>query len=75
MSPHDDHDDLSIEVARRFLTDVVIGAVVALVFIGFLHWTLSATTSSPSLVGTGARGLLPAVAPVPYFSPEERVDA
>ena len=36
---------------------------------------LSAAAPSPSLVGTGARGLLPAVAPVPYVSPEERVDA
>lgn len=72
MSPHDDHDDLSIEVARRFLTDVVIGAVVALVFIGFLHWTLSATTSSPSLIGTGATASLGDTAPVPAFSQEMR---
>lgn len=72
MSPHDDHDDLSIEVARRFLTDVVIGAVVALVFIGFLHWTLSATTSSPSLIGTGATAPLGDTAPVPAFSQEMR---
>lgn len=74
MSPHDDHDDLSIEVARRFLTDVVIGAVVALVFIGFLHWTLSATTSSPSLIGTGANATLGDTAPVPAFSQEMRRD-
>lgn len=72
MSPH---DDLSLEEAGGLFARSIAAAAVALVFIGFLHWTLSATTSSPSLVGTGARGLLPAVAPVPYFSPEERVDA
>lgn len=72
MSPR---DDLSPEDMGAFLASAIIAAAVAICFIAFLFWTLSAAAPSPSLVGTGARGLLPAVAPVPYVSPEERVDA
>lgn len=69
MSPH---DDLSLEEAGRHLARSIAAAAVALVFIGFLHWTLSATTSSPSLIGTGANATLGDTAPVPAFSQEMR---
>lgn len=72
MNPH---DDLSLENMRAFLASAVIAAAVALGFMGALFWTLSATTSSPSLIGTGANAPLGDTAPVPYVSPEERVDA
>lgn len=72
MNPH---DDLSLQDMGAFLASALVAAAVALGFIAFLFWSLSATAPVPSLVGTGARGLLPAVAPVPYVSPEERVDA
>lgn len=72
MSPH---DDLSIGEAGRHFARSIAAAAVALGFIAYLFWSLSAAAPVPSLVGTGARGLLPAVAPVPYVSPEERVDA
>lgn len=69
MSPH---DDLSLEEAGRLFARFIAAAAVALVFIGFLHWTLSATTSSPSLIGTGATASLGDTAPVPAFSQEMR---
>lgn len=67
MSPH---DDLSLEEAGRLFARSIAAAAVALVFIGFLHWTLSATTSSPSLIGTGATAPLGDTAPVPAFYTE-----
>lgn len=69
MSPH---DDLSLGEAGRLIARSIAAAAVALVFIGFLHWTLSATTSSPSLIGTGANAPLGDTAPVPAFSQEMR---
>lgn len=67
MSPH---DDLSPEEAGGLFARSIASAAVALVFIGFLHWTLSATTSSPSLIGTGATAPLGDTAPVPAFYTE-----
>lgn len=58
----------------RSLGNAVVPQVVELIGHAILQ-SLSAAAPVPSLVGTGARGLLPAVAPVPYVSPEERVDA
>ena len=69
MSPH---DDLSLEEAGKLIARFIAAAAIALVFIGFLHWTLSATTSSPSLIGTGANATLGDTAPVPAFSQEMR---
>ena len=70
MNPH---DDLSCEeLGRWFVASALAAAALALVFIGFLHWTLSATTSSPSLIGTGATAPLGDAAPVPAFSQEMR---
>lgn len=69
MSPH---DDLSCEELGRFVASALAAAAVALVFIGWLFWTLSATTSSPSLIGTGATAPLGDTAPVPAFSQEMR---
>lgn len=66
------HDDLSLEEAGRLFARSIAAAAVALGFIGFLHWTLSATTSSPSLIGTGANATLGDTAPVPAFSQEMR---
>ena len=71
MSPH---DDLSLEEAGKLIARFIAAAAIALVFIGFLHWTLSATTCSPSLIGTGATAPLGDTAPVPAFSQEMRRD-
>ena len=67
--------DLSRRDTRRFMARSLAAAAVALGFMGALFWTLSATASSPSLIGTGANATLGDTAPVPYVSPEERVDA
>lgn len=69
MNPH---DDLSCEELGRFVLQALAAAAVALGFIGWLFWTLSATTSSPSLIGTGATAPLGDTAPVPAFSQEMR---
>lgn len=69
MSPH---DDLSCEELGRFVLKALAAAAVALGFIGWLFWTLSATTSSPSLIGTGANATLGDTAPVPAFFQEMR---
>lgn len=59
----DTHDDLSPAESRRFVTRAIIAAGVALVFIAVLF---SALSSPPALItGAGARGSLPADAPVP----------
>ena len=69
MNPH---DDLSCEELGRFVLQALAAAAVALGFIGWLFWTLSATNSSPSLIGTGATAPLGDTAPVPAFSQEMR---
>ena len=71
MSPH---DDLSCEELGRFVLQALAAAAVALGFIGWLFWTLSATTSSPSLIGTGATAPVGDTAPVLAFSQEMRRD-
>ena len=67
MNPH---DDLSCEELGRFVLQALAAAAVALGFIGWLFWTLSATNSSPSLIGTGATAPLGDTAPVPAFYTE-----
>ena len=69
MNPH---DDLSLEDMGAFLASAIIAAAVALGVIAFLFWSLSATTSSPSLIGTGATATLGDTASVPAFSQEMR---
>lgn len=69
MNPH---DDLSCEELGRFVLQALAAAAVALGFMGALFWTLSAPTSSPSLIGTGATATLGDTAPVPAFSQEMR---
>lgn len=66
IEPSEFDGDLSRRDTRRFMARSLAAAAVALGFIAFLFWSLSAAAPSPPLVGTGARGLLPAVAPVPY---------
>jgi len=68
MSPH---DDLSCEELGRFVLQELAAAALALVFIAWLLWTLSAAPS-PSLIGTGATAPLGDTAPVPAFSQEMR---
>ena len=72
MNPH---EDLSYEDMGAFLASALVAAAVALGFIAYLFWSLSAAAPVPSLVGTGANATLGDTAPVPYVSPEERVDA
>lgn len=60
------HNDLSLEDMGAFLASALVAAAVALAFIGYLFWSLSATALSQSLVGTGARDPLLAGVPVPY---------
>ena len=69
MNPH---DDLSLENMGAFLASAIIAAAVAFGFIAYLFWSLSATTSSPSLIGAGATAPLGDTAPVPAFSQEMR---
>lgn len=70
IEPSEFDGDLSRRDTRRFMARSLAAAAVALVFIGFLHWTLSAPTSSPSLIGTGATAPLGDTAPVPAFYTE-----
>lgn len=69
MNPH---DDLSLENMRAFLASALVAAAIALGFIAYLFWSLSAAAPSPSLVGTGATAPLGDTAPVPAFSQEMR---
>lgn len=71
MNPH---EDLSYEDMGAFLASALVAAAVALGFIAYLFWSLSATTSSPSLIGTGANAPLGDTAAVPAFSQEMRRD-
>ena len=71
MNPH---DDLSLENMRAFLASALVAAAIALGFIAYLFWSLSAAAPSPSLIGTGAAAPLGDTAPVPAFSQEMRRD-
>jgi hypothetical protein len=72
IEPTEFDGDLSRRDTLRFMARSLAAAAVALGFIGALFWTLSATPSSPSLIGTGATASLGDTAPVPAFSQEMR---
>lgn len=73
IEPSEEFDgDLLRDESRRFVTRALAAAGVALGFIAWLLWTLSATTTTPSLIGTGATATLGDTAPVPAFSQEMR---
>jgi hypothetical protein len=72
IEPSEFDGDLSRCDTRRFMARSLAAAAVALGFMGALFWTLSAPTSSPSLIGTGATATLGDTAPVPAFSQEMR---